>query len=83
MADECDVTQDRLEREEAARLKALSSLRPRAQVMDDEGEVICADCGGGISLGRKMAGYANCIDCQSELEKKTRVGKRILHRGDE
>lgn len=83
MADECDVTQDRLEREEAARLKALSEVRPRAQVMDEDGEVICADCGGGISLGRVMAGYANCIDCQSELEKKTKISKRVLHRGME
>jgi RNA polymerase-binding transcription factor DksA len=76
MADDVDITQDRLEKETAALLEAHNSRSKRHQVMDSDGVVICADCGGVVSIGRILAGYANCIDCQTAAEKVYKLNRR-------
>lgn len=77
MADEVDITQDRMEKEAQAMLELHRNRGSRTQVLDRDGDIICADCGGSMQLGRKLNGYANCIECQTEAEKSQKINRRV------
>lgn len=79
MADEADLTQERLEIEERMRAKVLAEYKMRPQQFDADGALICDECGGSMPLGRSLQGYPNCVECQTVHEKKGNVGKRVFN----
>lgn len=78
MADEADLTQERLEIEEALRKKIMSQYKMRPQQFDSDGALICDECGGDMPVGRGLQGYPNCVECQTIHEKKDAIGKRVF-----
>jgi hypothetical protein len=73
MADEADLAQERLEREEELRLQrfaAANKLPPAS--FDDDGNQVCAGCGGDMHPVRIKLGFTECIYCVQEQEKEAR-----------
>lgn len=72
MADELDVTADRME----AELQAILAHR-KAQQATQESLSECEECGADIPIARQQAikGCRLCIDCQSKIERNKRLFK--------
>lgn len=76
MADDVDVANSRVELETESIISSHLNRSTRQQVVDEDGIVVCADCGGEMVQGRIMYGYANCLYCQTEAEHRDSIGKR-------
>jgi len=73
MADFCDLGSDREERmrvEAISRALASRPLHPADLAMDEDGRIICTDCGEPIPAARLEASphALRCIGCQTEME---------------
>lgn len=73
MADEADLAQERQEREEELRLQrfAATNQLPPASFGDD-GQQVCASCGGEMHPVRIKLGFTECIYCVQQQEKEVR-----------
>ena len=76
MADVVDFANDTVDLENEAIISSHVNRSTRHQVVDEDGVVVCADCGGEMIQGRIMYGYANCLYCQTEAEHRDSIGKR-------
>lgn len=70
MSDICDVTDARLEKEEAIARK----IRERPHSVSSE----CLDCGDAISPERQAAtnGTSWCVSCVADYERRLQLGRR-------
>ena len=66
MADPIDLANDLIDQEVAFALK-MNKLKQQAPVVESK---YCAECGDVIQEARRKMGYANCITCASDAERR-------------
>lgn len=65
MADEIDIANDLIDNEVS---RALSKMRQQSP--QGKGSKFCVECGDEMPVGRTKLGFALCIPCAEEVERK-------------